>query len=206
MKYYKKISFVLVIIMLIMTIISMFYLPNIIPSHYTNGHIDAFGSKYLNFIIPGVMMTVWVLLPFIESKYKKNESNSVLKLQICLFLSFLAATLLNSYLIIKSLKYAHIILSDETILNSFVFFIYLLFALFIIYMDNDSLSKLNWKEFDFEKTKNNKLKRIIVAVILCLIGIIPLGLHLTMIYSLALLLILITKFVYRFSLEKCNNK
>lgn len=203
MKYYHKINFILVLIIWVTTIISTFYLPNIIPSHYTGEHIDTYGSKYVNFVLPILLLIFWCFVPFGEKIYKKNETNSILKFQITILLGFVAAVVLNSYLLMKALKYTKIIFSSEMILNAIVFFVYVLVALFIAFMDNENLIKINWKEF---RIKNNDIKRIVIVMVLCFIGFTPIWFHFTLIFSMLLLFIIIIKCILTIYALQSNNK
>lgn len=63
--------------MIIGNILSGVYLLSSIPIHYTNGVIDAYGSKYLNYILFIFLVILYAALPYIEKQYRKSASSNL---------------------------------------------------------------------------------------------------------------------------------
>lgn len=66
--YKKKLDILLMIFSMIISIISLFYLPDTIPVSYDNlGNITRYGSKYeLAFLLPIVIILMYLIITFIE--------------------------------------------------------------------------------------------------------------------------------------------
>lgn len=62
----RKFSYAICGIGCLLAIISFFFLPNIIPTHFTNGIEDGFGNKVQIFLFPALQ----VLLTFLSGKEK----------------------------------------------------------------------------------------------------------------------------------------
>lgn len=73
MKKYNTINLILAITMLIITFVSLFFLPSNVPIHTHFGRIDEWGSKYTNFIAPAIAFILWFMMPKIMSR-KKDQA------------------------------------------------------------------------------------------------------------------------------------
>jgi uncharacterized membrane protein len=66
--YKKKLDILLMIFSMIISVISLFYLPDTIPISYDNlGNVTRYGSKYeLAFLLPIVIILMYLIITFIE--------------------------------------------------------------------------------------------------------------------------------------------
>ena len=92
---YQKIFYILMFLPLVISMISLVFLPNLIPVHYNiKNEIDRWGSKYEILIIPIITILLGKFLLFIRKWVKKyevkgnNNEKFVLIIGICLLLIY----------------------------------------------------------------------------------------------------------------------
>ena len=92
---YQKIFYILMFLPLVISMISLVFLPNLIPVNYNiKNEIDRWGSKYEILIIPIITILLGKFLLFIRKWVKKyevkgnNNEKFVLIIGICLLLIY----------------------------------------------------------------------------------------------------------------------
>lgn len=146
MKNYQKFNFTFVVIVFFMTLFSTFLLPSSVPTHSNFQQIDAWGSKYTNFIAPVLMFIIWFFTPYFLSQ--KNKVGRQLTLCIIeLSFVFFAFTELDSYWIYQDFQYTDFHVTFNSWLLFAIALTYLSVSFMIFFMCKDELLLLHWKEF-----------------------------------------------------------
>lgn len=61
MHYSRKLTWIICVIGVLFAVISIFFLPSIIPMHFSNGVADGFGDKIEIFLFPVLLLVITVL-------------------------------------------------------------------------------------------------------------------------------------------------
>ncbi len=107
MKTNKFVLYVLMFLPTIITIIALFYMPDIIPAHYDiNGQVTRFGSKYESLILPifTILFGYFMLLTANYSVKKEGNTNNYNVTIICANLTLLLFNIMNIYFLSSSIK------------------------------------------------------------------------------------------------------
>lgn len=89
MKKIRIIYLIIVLLMFIITITSMFYLPDTISVHWTSGGIQK-GSKFYLFAVPVIALITWLGTPTIFKTNRGKENSFLNKLMIWVLIPILA--------------------------------------------------------------------------------------------------------------------
>lgn len=75
MKIKNKGIFTIFILSLIVSIVSIFYLPDQIPMHWNiHGEIDNYGSKFTIFMEPALILILWILMDVLRKADPKHKN------------------------------------------------------------------------------------------------------------------------------------
>ena len=99
MKIKNKILFIISFAPAIITAISLFFMNDIIPTHYNlNGDIDRWGSKYENFIFPGIIVAFYLFWIIYIKYYSASNTDNVEKAKNNINLLYIIAIAIMSAL------------------------------------------------------------------------------------------------------------
>ena len=179
MKKFNNINFVLATITLIITLISLFFLPNSVPIHTHFDGVDGWGSKYTNIIVPVIAYILWFMMPKIMSQ-KNNQAKMLgrqigeiylIKNRIIINMIFLSFVGFDLYVIYQDFLYT----SKKVSLNFFLLIavavLYITASFMIFYMEDEELISLHWKEFTPTDSKSSiKKKKILFLLSGCIVA------------------------------------
>lgn len=74
----RKLTWIICIIGILLAVISIFFLPEIIPVHFANGVADDFGNKIEIFLFPVLLLIIAILSGREKVKYLLTHSKSFL--------------------------------------------------------------------------------------------------------------------------------
>ena len=70
----RKFTWILCAISILLAVISVFFLPQIIPVHFANGTANDFGNKYFIFLFPFLSLVITLLTGIEGVKYTLTHS------------------------------------------------------------------------------------------------------------------------------------
>ena len=184
MKKFNNINFVLATITLIITLISLFFLPNSVPIHTHFDGVDGWGSKYTNIIVPVIAYILWFMMPKIMSQ-KNNQAKMLgrqigeiylIKNRIIINMIFLSFVGFDLYVIYQDFLYT----SKKVSLNFFLLIavavLYITASFMIFYMEDEELISLHWKEFTPTDSKSSiKKTKILFLLSGCIVAMLIIG-------------------------------
>ncbi len=74
----RKLTWIICIVGILLAVISIFFLPDMIPMHFSNGVADGFGSKIEIFLFPVLLLVITVLSGREKVRYCLMHSKRVL--------------------------------------------------------------------------------------------------------------------------------
>lgn len=99
MKLKNKILFIISFAPTIITAISLFFMNDIVPTHYNiNGDIDRWGSKYENFIFPAIIIAFYLFWIIYIKFYSASNTDNIEKAKININVLYIIAILITSAL------------------------------------------------------------------------------------------------------------
>lgn len=108
MKTRKTIYYILMILPILYSLLSLSFLPDIVPAHFgANNVVNRWGSKYETLIFPVVILIFGVVMLKVAKFAEKKENSSVNNKKICEISSIIALivfNVINAYILIISLK------------------------------------------------------------------------------------------------------
>lgn len=207
MKKFNNINFVLATITLVITLVSLFFLPNNVPIHTHFDGVDGWGSKYTNFIVPVIAYVLWFMMPRIMSQ-KDNQAKILggqigeiylMKNRILINIIFLAFVGFDLYVIYQDFLYTSKNVSINFFLLIAVAVLYITASFIIFYMDDEELMSLHWKEFTpADSSSSIKKKKLLFLLSGCIVAMLIIGDAVFYTKSIALTRILLILLLLKF--------
>lgn len=96
MKAKKTLYTILMLLPLVVTLLSLQFLPDLIPAHYgMNNQVDRWGSKYELLIFPAMIIGFGVIILLVAKYAEKQEKNGTNNAKICLITGICTILLFN---------------------------------------------------------------------------------------------------------------
>ena len=207
MKKFNNINFLLATITLMITLISLFFLPDTVPTHTHFDGVDGWGSKYTNFIVPVIAYVLWFTMPKIMSQKNKQAKMLdgktgeiyLMKNRIIINIIFLAFVGFDLYVIYQDFLYT----SNKVSLNFFLLIavavLYITASFIIFYMDEEELMLLHWKEFTpMDSSSSIRNKKILFLISGCIVAALIIGDALFYKTSIVLVIVLVLLLLLKF--------
>lgn len=108
MKTRKTIYYILMILPILYSLLTISFLPDIVPAHFdTNSVVDRWGSKYETLIFPVVILIFGAVMLKVAKIVEKKETSGANNKKICEVSSIIVLivfNVINAYILIISLK------------------------------------------------------------------------------------------------------
>lgn len=99
MKLKNKILFIISFAPAVITVISLFFMNDIVPVHYNiNGDVDRWGSKYENLIFPGIIIAFYLFWIIYIKFYSISNTDDIEKVKSNINVLYIIATIIISAL------------------------------------------------------------------------------------------------------------
>lgn len=207
MKKYNNINFVLATLMFIITFVSLFFLPDRVPTHTHFEGVDGWGSKYTYLIAPAIAYILWFFMPKFmsqksdETKLLGEKAGNIylLKNKIIINIIFILFVGFDLYWIYQEFLYT----SNNISLNFFLLIgiavLYITASFSIFYMDNEELMMLHWKEFTLaDSSLNIRKKKLLFLISGCVVAMLIIADALFYTKSFLLIFVLLLSLVLKF--------
>lgn len=184
MKKYNNVNLVIAIMIFLVTVVSLFYLPDCVPTHTHFNTVDGWGSKYTNLIAPVLAFALWYFMPiFMKQKAEHAKllgdiagSAYLTKNKNMINVIFMIFAYLDLYWIYQDFEYTSSGVSISCFLLIAIAMFYVMVSFVVYFMSKEELLKLHWKEFQPEDTPMAIMKKQRIFLISgCIVGLLILG-------------------------------